>query len=139
MPQLKDKPKAKPKKPAKKKMGRPAFEITPEIIKQSEMLAAQGLTQEQIAEVIGCSVSTLMLKKSQFSDFSAAIKRGKAKGLATITNALFSKAKNGDTTSMIFYLKNRDRKSWGENQADDDGDVKPLVINIGTKDARKNA
>jgi hypothetical protein len=132
--------KAKPKKkPAKRKVGRPAFAITPEIIKQAEMLAAQGLTQEQIAQVIGCHISTLMDKKNQFIEFSEAIKRGKAKGLAQITNALFSKAKNGDTTSMIFYLKNRDRKGWGENQTDDDGEVKPLTINIDTKDARKNA
>ena len=85
--------------------GRPPFEITPKIIQQVEALAAQGLTDEEISLVIGCANSTLSLKKKQFSEFSDAIKRGKAKGIATISNALFQNAKAGDNTSMIFYLK----------------------------------
>ena len=41
-----------------------------------------------------------------------AIKRGKDKGIATITNSLFNNAKAGDTASTIYYLKNRDNKNW---------------------------
>ena len=94
--------------------GRPPFEITEEVIRKVEALAAQGLTQEQICSVIGICPDTLCRKKKQFSEFSDAINRGKHKGVATVTNALFNKAKKGDTACSIFYLKNRDNKSWQE-------------------------
>ena len=60
-----------------------------------------------IANVLGMSETTLYDKKGKFSEFSQAIKRGKDKGIASITSALFTKARNGDNTAMIFYLKNR--------------------------------
>lgn len=87
-------------------------EITEEVIKKTEALAAQGLSQEQIAGVLGFSPDTLIRRKKDNAEFAAAIKRGKEKGIATVTNALFQKAKGGDNVSMIFYLKNRDRDNW---------------------------
>lgn len=74
---------------------------------QVEALAAQGLTEEQIADALGISQQTLILRKKEYSEFAEAIKKGKAKGIAAISNALFQKAKGGDTTAMIFYLKAR--------------------------------
>ena len=47
------------------KVGRKPFEITPEIIKQVEALAAQGLTQEQIGVVIGISHQTMAKYKNK--------------------------------------------------------------------------
>jgi len=94
-------------KNAVKKLGRPEIEITEEICKKAEGYAAQGLTMPQIASVLGMSQTTLYDKKGKFTEFSEAIKRGKDKGIATITNALFNKARQGDNTSMIFYLKNQ--------------------------------
>ena len=90
-----------------KKTGRPEILINDEMIRRAEAYAAQGLTMPQIASVLGMSQTTLYDKKSKFSEFSEAIKRGKDKGIATITNALFNKARQGDNTSMIFYLKNQ--------------------------------
>ena len=94
-------------KNAVKKIGRPEIKITEELCKKAEVYAAQGLTMPQIASVLGMSQTTLYDKKSKFSEFSEAIKRGKDKGIATITNALFNKARDGDNTAMIFYLKNQ--------------------------------
>lgn len=114
-------------------MGRPAIEITPEICKKAELMAARGLTMTQIADALGMHYDTLNEKKKEFSEFSEAIKRGQAKGIGTITNCLFERAigyshpedkifcnKDGevttvetmkhwapDTTAQIFYLKNR--------------------------------
>lgn len=96
--------------------GRPKFEITDEIIKKVEALAAQGLSLEQIASVIGCSADTVGRRKKDNAKFADAIKRGQNKGIATITNALFQKAKTGDNAAMIFYLKNRDPENWREKQ-----------------------
>lgn len=90
-----------------KKIGRPQIVIDEDLCKKAETLAAQGLTMEQIANVLGMSETTLYDKKGKFSEFSQAIKRGKDKGIASITSALFTKARNGDNTAMIFYLKNR--------------------------------
>lgn len=101
---------------AKSKVGRPPFKITEQIVKQVEALAAQGLTLDQIAATIGCHPATLYKKKKQLAEFNEAIKRGQHKGVATISNALFNKAKKGDNTAMIFYLKNRDPKNWADVQ-----------------------
>jgi len=88
-------------------IGRPPIEITDELCRKAKSLAAQGLTLEQIALVLGMGVSTLYEKKAEFVEFMEAIKEGQAKGVAVITNKLFEKASDGDNTSMIFYLKNR--------------------------------
>jgi|TARA_R110000868_G_scaffold129244_1_gene337815 hypothetical protein len=90
-----------------KKIGRPQIVIDEDLCKKAETLAAQGLIMEQIANVLGMSETTLYDKKDKFSEFSQAIKRGKDKGIATVTSALFTKARAGDNTAMIFYLKNR--------------------------------
>ena len=99
------------------KGGRPKFEITDKIIKQVETLAAQGLSQEQIGSVIGCSKATIERTNNRNEGFEAAIKRGRQKGIAKVTNALFKKAMDGDNIAMIFYLKNRDRDNWKDKQS----------------------
>lgn len=88
------------------------FEFTEELLKKIESLAAQGLTQEQIAHVIDLHPNTLSSKKKEVPELAEAIKKGRAKGVATITNSLFTKAKSGDNVSMIFFLKNRDPENW---------------------------
>jgi len=95
--------------------GRPAFEITPEIIERVEELASQGLPKYQIAHLIGISYETLNEKTKDYPDFSDAIERGKAQGIETITNALFHKARTGDTAAIKYYLNNRS-DDWSETQ-----------------------
>jgi len=90
-----------------KKAGRPRILIDDELCKKAELYAAQGLTMNQIASVLGMSETTLYDKQSKFSEFSDSIKRGKNRGISAITNALFNKARRGDNTAMIFYLKNQ--------------------------------
>ena len=90
-----------------KKVGRPKFVVTKEMCDKAEAYAAQGLTQEQIAMALGIGLSTLYEKQNEFTEFAEAIKRGKGKGIQTITNRLYEKALEGDNTAMIFYLKNR--------------------------------
>lgn len=94
------------------KPGRPSYKITPELLSQVEQLAARGLAQYQIAATLGWSVETLCLKKRLYSEFSEAIKRGQAKGLAHVANNLFTQSDNGNVAATIFYLKNRDPENW---------------------------
>lgn len=85
--------------------GRPPFEITDEILNKAESYAARGLNQQQIADALGIGISTLMDKKKEYEDFSEAIKRGKAKGIAHVANNLLKNVDNGNVTAQIFYLK----------------------------------
>ena len=71
----------------------------------------------QISACLGIVSKTLIEKKRAFSEFSDAIKNGRAKGIGTITNALFESAVNGSVPAQIFYLKNRDQENWSDVQA----------------------
>jgi len=81
-----------------------------------EQLAAQGLTIGQIARCLEVGRSTLYEKMGGKPDLLDAVKRGRAKGIATITNALFQSAKGGNVTSQIFYLKNRQPDLWRDRR-----------------------
>tara|TARA_R100001463_G_scaffold64861_4_gene118032 strand:- start:8007 stop:8480 length:474 start_codon:yes stop_codon:yes gene_type:complete len=99
----------------KNPVGRPKFEITDEVLLNVENLMTKGLTKEQAAGMLGVSVSTFMLHQSENSEFSDAIKRGQARGIDAVTNALFEKATiDRDNTAMIFFLKNR--AGWVDKQ-----------------------
>lgn len=108
------------------KVGRKPFEITPELLAKVEALAAQGLTQAQIGSVIGISHQTMAKKKRENIELVEAIKRGQDKGVATITNALFNKAKSGDNVAMLFYLKCR--AGWREQEVET-REIPTIVIN----------
>lgn len=88
-------------------------EVAPDKV---EALAAQGLTMEQIALCLGMARSTLYVRMGSEKDVSDAIKRGRAKGVAQVSNALFQAARDGNTTAQIFYLKNRDPIAWSDRQ-----------------------
>jgi hypothetical protein len=81
-------------------------------INRAEMLAARGLNMEQIAYCCGVAPSTLYERKAEIVELAEAIKRGQAKGLAEITNALYENAKAGNLGAQIWYLKVRGR--WTE-------------------------
>ncbi len=95
-------------------MGRPKIEITDKLCEKAESLAAQGLTQDQLALVLGMGARTLYEKKGAFPQLSQSIKKGQAQGVEAVTNKLFEKAREGDNTAMIFYLKNR--AGWKDKQ-----------------------
>ncbi|MDA7911718.1 LuxR family transcriptional regulator [bacterium] len=99
----------------KNPVGRPRFEITDEVLLNVENLMTKGLTKEQASGMLGVSLSTFMLHQSENSEFSDAIKRGQARGIDAVTNALFEKATiDRDNTAMIFFLKNR--AGWVDKQ-----------------------
>lgn len=77
-----------------------------------ESLAANGLTDEQIASALGISRTTLANRKRENEQFVQAIKRGKAKGIALVTNKLMESIKGGNMTAMIFFLKTQ--AGWKE-------------------------
>ena len=61
---------------------------------------------------MGVSWDTIDRNRKRSADFEDALKRGKARGLAQVTNSLFTSATDGNVTAQIFYLKNQDPKTW---------------------------
>ena len=101
------------KKKSKNPVGRPKFEVTPEVLKEVEEMAGRGLTVNQIASCLGISPSTFYLRQAEFSEFSEAIKKGQAIGISKVTNKLFENAAvKGDNVAIIYYLNNRDKENW---------------------------
>ncbi len=84
--------------------------------------AMVGTRQEVIADVLGIDPKTLRKHYRKELDQSL------AQANATIGGKLFNKAKDGDTTAMMFWLKTRAgfrEKSRDENE---DADRKPLEV-----------
>ena len=59
-------------------------------------------------------------------EISESFKRGKAKGLAEVSNAIYEQALNGSTGAACFYLKNRDPDRWSDVKF-----VNAVQINVG--------
>lgn len=74
--------------------------------------ARDGLTDLQISKNIGVAMSTFCDWKNKHPEFSEALKRSKEVADFEVENALFKKAKMGDVTAQIFWLKNRKPKQW---------------------------
>ena len=104
--------------------GKPRFVATPEQRRQVEMYAAVGMTQEQIALLLECSVDTLD------RHFRRELDTGSLKANAKVAGTLFNKAMAGDVGSMVFWLKTRAR--WKETYVQEHLGV---VVNITGKDA----
>lgn len=100
-----------PKKDNKpiKKVGRKRINLD---LEQVENLASRGLGTTQIARALGVSWDTIDRNRKRSADFEEALKRGQARGLAQVTNSLFTSATDGNVTAQIFYLKNQDPKTW---------------------------
>lgn len=119
--------------------------------------ARDGLTDEQIANNIGISRSTLFEWRKNHQDISNALKKGKEVVDIEVENALLKRAlgynydeityENGvetkrvtkqvapDTTAQIFWLKNRKKAQWRdkveyETNTDELNKVKELLSKI---------
>lgn len=74
--------------------------------------ARNGLTNEQIASNMDIVVSTLWEWRKKSPKISNALKTGKDEADIQVENALYKAALEGNTTAMIFWLKNRRSKEW---------------------------
>lgn len=84
----------------------PLHEPTPELRHIVQIHATIGTPQDDIAKVLGIDPKTLRLHYRDELDLAS------AKANAVIGGALFNKAKAGDTTAMIFWMKTR--AGWRE-------------------------
>ena len=83
---------------------------------RAESVAAMGGTNEQIASALGVSLGTLKNARNRDAGLDDAIKTGKDKADLRVVSSLYNKAINGDTTAMIFWLKNRRPAEWKDRK-----------------------
>jgi hypothetical protein len=108
-------------------MARKAFFVTDAMREKVRYLAGVGVRQDDIAKMIGCAPKTLRKRLRDELD------RGVAEANATIAGHLFAKAKGGDITAQIFWLKTR--ANWRERMTSNDpiptadaGSTSPAVL-----------
>ena len=100
--------------------------ITKQSLEKVEHLAARGLSQQQVCHALGFSETWWYDAKQKNSDISDSFKKGQAKGLAEVSNAIYEQALNGSTGEACFFLKNGDPDRWSDVKS-----VNALQINVG--------
>lgn len=89
--------------------------------------ARDGLKDEQIAHNCGITAKTLYEWKNRYGDICDALKKGKEIVDYEVENALLKRAKQGDVTAQIFWLKNRRPEKWRDKvQFTDETSLKKL-------------
>lgn len=75
-----------------------------------------GLTDEQIANNIGINVRTLSKWKVKYGQIGQALKIGREQANYAVEGKLLKKALSGNTTAMIFWLKNNWRDKYNDSE-----------------------
>lgn len=75
-----------------------------------------GLTDEQIANNIGVTPRTLENWKKKYVQILRALKVGKEQANFAVEGKLFQRAMSGNTTAMIFWLKNNWRDKYNDSE-----------------------
>ena len=108
---------------------RPEHEVTDktrEIVRSSSGL---GLPQDQICALVG-HIDPKTLRKH----YEIELALGKAQASAQIAKTLFNKAKDGDTTAMIWWTKAQMRWSETQKQEISGADGGALTIQLLSQD-----
>lgn len=103
--------------------GKYEYWMTDEGLLLLEGWARDGLTDEQLAGKMGINPATLYDWKRKYAEISEALKKGKEIVDYEVEKALLTKALGGDTTALIFWLKNRRPDKWRdrpENHLEED-------------------
>ena len=108
-----------------KKVGRPPHLPNSDTRNQVYELSRVGTRYEDIATLLSISADTLT------KYYKEELQKGRIEANAVIANTLYEKAKGGDTTSMIFWLKSR--AQWKETQKHEHGgdpDGAPVHVKV---------
>ena len=100
----------------KSKAGRKRIKFDEETLEKIENWAGKGLSESQIADLLNCSLSTIARNKRNNDKFGTALKTGKARAIAAISNKVYENALEGKENSAFFFLRNRDPDNWSDRQ-----------------------
>ena len=93
--------------------GQPIKSLTDEQVIQVEALAGY-LSLEQIADYMGVSRCTFNEIRKRQPEVELRYRRGRANTIGDVGTSLIQKARGGDTSSMVFYLKTQ--AGWKESK-----------------------
>ena len=99
--------------------------VSEKLLEEIEHHASRGLSQQQVCHALALSETWWYDAKQKNSEISDSFKRGQAKGLAEVSNAIYEQALNGSTGAACFFLKNRDPDRWSDVKS-----VNAVQINI---------
>lgn len=106
--------------------GQKPIVLNEEQVAQVEALAAY-LTKDQIADYFGIGRTTYYEIEKRQPEVAERYNKGKAKAIGAVAQGLVQKAREGDNTCMMFYLKTQAR--WSERHEIDhtssDGSMSP--------------
>ncbi|HAI38853.1 MAG TPA: hypothetical protein DCM40_12395 [Maribacter sp.] len=99
-----------------KKRGRKRIKFTEDDLLKIEQASGMGLTNEQLASVLGCSLSTVRRNRKNNELFEHHVRKGRANSLKEVSNALYNNAVyENNVQAQIFFLKNRGEEGqWSE-------------------------
>ena len=92
------------------------YQITTALLKKAERLAARGLTIVQLAISLGWSEATMHEKKKTNPELLEAISRGQQKGIETISNALYKRAKGFTYKEVHEEVRLNEKGKAGKNK-----------------------
>ena len=95
--------------------------------------ARDGLTDEDIAKQLNIGIRTLYEYKIKYPQFSQALKKGKELVDYQVEKALLNKALKGDTTAIIFWLKNRRPDKWRDRKEHTEIDIANRELELKAK------
>ena len=87
-----------------------------EYAEQARKLCLLGYTDLELADFFSVCEATINNWKHAHPQFLESIKSGKVFADTDVVTSLHDKAIDGDTTAMIFWLKNRQPKKWRDKQ-----------------------
>jgi hypothetical protein len=99
-----------------KKAGRPPITVDYDLAERAAMV---GLTNEQIALILGICRDSLHNKMQKEPELVDAIDRGRAHGIHTMAHGLYQAGINGNVVAAIFWLKSR--AGWKEAKDEVEG------------------
>ena len=101
-----------------KKRGRKTIKFTEDDLLKIEQASGMGLTNEQLASVLGCSLSTVRRNRKNNELFEHHVRKGRANSLKEVSNALYNNAiYENNVQAQIFFLKNRGEEcQWSDKQ-----------------------
>lgn len=107
----------------KKPNGRPPHAPTEQTREAVKALVVAGMVHDDIARIIGVSDETL--RKHYRDELDTGLERA----IGNVSNTLLQKALNGDTASIIFFLKVRGKKyGWSERLELTGADGDPMQV-----------
>ena len=108
-------PKKEKKLPIKR--GRRVISFNTEELEKLKHFAGLGLNQEELAGVMGISLSTLRRRKKDSELFEQYMREGRTKSVTDVANALYVNAtQENNIQAQIFFLKNRADHLWKDKQ-----------------------